>query len=163
MNNLTDPITEHLQEMMTWFNSEAELSEWAGPAFRYPFDQCSFTEDLNLAKLDSFSMLKELQKGMLNQRQELLAFGQCYERVGRWHLGRLAVSPSHRGQGLVQKLIQGLSNFGVAQHGISTNSLFVLEDNKSAIKAYQKCGFVMAQYPEKMPMQKTHYMIRENS
>ena len=78
---------------MSWFNSEPELREWAGPVFDYPFDAQSFTNDLKLDTLDSFSML--------NQQGELLAFGQCYERVGRWHLGRLAVSPEHRGQGLV--------------------------------------------------------------
>jgi ribosomal protein S18 acetylase RimI-like enzyme len=153
MNRLAQPSAADIKTLMGWFNSELELREWAGPAFAHPFDVQSFTSDLKLDSLDSFSML--------SQNGELLAFGQCYERVGRWHLGRLAVSPNHRGQGLVQKLIYLLAEFGHRQHGLSSNSLFVLEANASAIRAYEKCGFTMTEYPEAMPMQNTFYMIRE--
>lgn len=153
IENLTQPNKAHIKELMTWFNSESELREWSGPAFSYPFDQQSFTKDLKLDVLDSLSML--------NQHGELLAFGQCYERVGRWHLGRLAVSPKHRRQGLVQRLIQHLASVGEQQRGLATNSLFVLEENQAAINAYNKCGFVMADYPETMPMENTYYMIRD--
>lgn len=153
MNQLTRPNAVHLKEMITWFGSEAELREWAGPDFRYPYTLDSFSKALKLETLNSFCIT--------DQSDTLLSFGQCYERVGRWHLGRLAVSPMHRGQGLVQELIQHLTEFGERRHGISNNSLFVMHQNTGAIRAYEKCGFVFAEYPEKMPMQGTHYMIRD--
>lgn len=137
---------------MTWFTCELELREWAGPLFRYPYTLETFSKDLKLETLNSFSLL--------NESDELLAFGQCYERVEHWHLGRLVVSPQHRGKGLVQELINHLAEFGKREFGVDRNSLFVMHHNQAAIKAYEKCGFVMASYPEPMPMADTYYMTR---
>lgn len=150
--SLNKPSDEQIAELMSWFGSKAELDEWAGPSIRFPFDVHTFREDLNLEGLDSFSMI--------NPNNELLAFGQCYERLGLWHLGRLAVSPLHRGQGIVQHLIELLAEFGMREHAIKANSLFVLETNSSAIKAYEKCGFVVQQYPAPNPIENCLYMVR---
>lgn len=152
---LHPPSELHLREMMGWFNSEAELREWAGPQFNYPFTQATFEADLTLTQLASFSLL--------NSQAELLAFGQAYQRLKRWHLGRLVVSPKHRGQGIVQGLIEQLSQVGRREHKIFANSLFVMKQNVAAIKAYQRCGFVIAEYPQPMPMQETYYMIRDDT
>jgi hypothetical protein len=39
-------------------------------------------------------------------------------------------------------------------------SLFVLGHNKSAIQAYTKLGFSMADYPEEIPLENCFYMVQ---
>ena len=142
----------HLIEMMSWFADQEQLDQWAGPNFRYPFDLESFTEDLRLQALDSLCLI--------DNKSRLVAFGQVYERVGRCHLGRLVVSPRFRGQGAVAVLMNELIRVGTAKFATSECSLFVLEDNKGAIRAYEKAGFKTTEYPEPMPLENTRYMVK---
>jgi len=147
-------VNEHqLLEMMTWFRSESELKEWAGPNFTYPYNANSFAKDLNLDRLDSFSLL--------NHKREFVAFGQCYKRLQSCHLGRLAVAPTHRGNNYVADLIHHLIEFGKNNFSTRSCSLFVLEQNSAAISAYQKYGFKFANYPDPIPFENCLYMLKQ--
>jgi len=136
--------------MMRWFSSEGELRNWAGPNFEYPYDQASFMRDLNMGSLSS--------KSLVSSDGEFLGFGQCYLRVNRCHFGRLVVSPDYRGQGVVAQLLGLLTAFGIDKFAVKECSLFVLIENQSAIAAYLKYGFEVAEYPEKMPIENCLYM-----
>ena len=149
---LTRPSDEHFIQLMSWFSSEDELSNWSGPNFRYPFDLSSFKSDLNLNILKSFSLI--------SSEGALLAFGQYYLRLGKCHLGRLVVNPSLRGQGIASHLISQLSVLGKSDLSTESCSLFVLGHNESAIQAYTKLGFSIADYPEKMPLENCFYMVQ---
>tara|TARA_B100000809_G_C14709564_1_gene377283 strand:+ start:12 stop:470 length:459 start_codon:yes stop_codon:yes gene_type:complete len=149
---LTQPSDENFIQLMSWFSSEDELSIWSGPNFRYPFDLISFKSDLNLNTLKSFSLI--------SSEGALLAFGQYYLRLGKCHLGRLVVNPSLRGQGIASHLISQLSVLGKSDLSTESCSLFVLGHNESAIQAYTKLGFSMADYPEKMPLENCFYMVQ---
>lgn len=149
---LSDVSEQQLLEMMTWFRSESELREWAGPNFTYPYDANSFAKDLNLDRLDSFSLL--------NQKHEFVAFGQCYKRLQSCHLGRLAVAPTHRGNNYVAHLMHHLIEFGKNKFTARSCSLFVLKQNSAAISAYQKYGFEYASYPEPIPFANCLYMLK---
>ena len=153
--NLVAPTSDHLAILMRWFTSESELRQWGGPGFRYPFDQQSFESDLRMASLATFSLL--------NNEGQLVGFGQYYLRLGRCHLGRLAVSPDSRGLGIIQPLITALLNKGLIELEVTDASLFVFEDNQSAIKAYHKAGFRVTEYPDSMPMDDCLYMIKTPS
>ncbi|MBN4055488.1 GNAT family N-acetyltransferase [bacterium AH-315-K03] len=137
---------------MGWFASESELYVWAGPDFRYPFDQQSFKDDLKLNHLHSFSLI--------NASEDLISFGQCYLRMGKCHLARLVVSPHFRGQGMVQVLMQKLIEFGESELGVNSSSLFVLRKNRRAISSYKKFGFTVAVYPENIPIDDCLYMLK---
>ncbi len=143
----------NLSAMLSWFSSEQDIAQWGGPGVRYPFDLSSLIADIKLSSLDSFCLL--------DHNVELLAFGQCYERLGHCHLGRLAVAPSHRGKGLVNELIAGLIEFGTKKFAVAPSSLFVLSNNIGAISAYKKYGFIEAEYPEPMPLKDCLYMTYE--
>ena len=149
---LTQPSDEHFIQLMSWFSSENELCIWSGPNFRYPFELSSFKSDLNLNILKSFSLI--------SSEGALLAFGQYYLRLGKCHLGRLVVNPSLRGQGIASHLISQLSVLGKSDLSTESCSLFVLGHNESAIQAYTKFGFSMADYPEKMPLENCFYMVQ---
>ena len=80
---------------------------------------------------------------------ELLGFGQYYLRVGKCHLYRLLINLSFRGQGIAKHLIQHLTVRGKADLNTNSSSLFIVKNNGSAIKTYEKSGFTFASYREK--------------
>lgn len=143
---------EHLTEMMTWFDSEHQVEDWAGPNFRYPYDLDTFTEDIRLDSLDSFALF--------DNEANLVAFGQCYQRLNRCHLGRLAVAPEQRGNNIIAELMTRLIDFGTEKFNASSSSLFVMEHNSAAISAYKKFGFESTDYPEPIPFENCLYMIK---
>lgn len=150
---LTVPTDQQLVELMSWFSSEEQLTVWSGPNFSYPFDLKSFKRDLKLNMLSSFSMV--------SSEDDLLAFGQYYLRLGKCHLGRLVVNPHSRGKGVVASLIGQLSVLGKSDLNTQSCSLFVLDHNKSAIKAYTKLGFCITDYPEKIALENCLYMVQQ--
>ena len=149
---LSAPTSVNISEIMSWFENEQQLKIWSGPNFRYPFDQTTFIEDLNLDSLDSFVLISD--------DFQLLAFGQCYKRVSRCHLGRLVVAPKWRGKGVIIKFITLISEYGMNKFNVQDCSLFVLEKNRPAIKAYEKIGFITTNYPDVIPLDNCLYMIK---
>lgn len=137
---------------MQWFTSESELSEWSGPNFRFPFNLKTFKEDLKLDSINSYFLI--------DKNTSVVAFGQYYQRLGKCHLGRLVVNPEYRGKGYAAILISELIEVGLKELNVKDSSLFVLKDNKSAIIAYEKQGFIKAIYPEKMPLKDCYYMVK---
>lgn len=157
--NLLEPNQSLIQVMMTWINDERELGAWAGPKFRYPFTLESFTEDLRLGELTSYCLLGP-NIAAPNDADDLLAFGQIYQRLDKCHLARLLVAPSQRGKGLVKVLIKSLSGLGRQRFGLDGDSLFVFPENTAAIRAYTSIGFEVVNYPEQPPLADCLYMIR---
>jgi ribosomal protein S18 acetylase RimI-like enzyme len=133
-----------LRELMSWFPEAAGCRAWGGPEFRHPFTEDSFQADAKLQQLPSWSLL--------NDDRSLCAFGQYYSRLGRCHLGRLAVAPGLRGRGIGGALVRELARRGLADFDADSCSLFVLPGNERAARLYRRLGFVAAAYPEPDPM-----------
>ncbi|MFT6407494.1 MAG: ribosomal protein S18 acetylase RimI-like enzyme [Arenicella sp.] len=146
------PTISHYSELLSWIASADQLTNWAGPNIAYPSKVELLINDLQAKGWSSFSLI--------SKKHQLLAFGQYYRRQGCCHLCRLIVSPKHRGKGLVETLIEGISLEGYRELGVNACSLFVYSDNSSAIKAYQKIGFAVAQYPADDAMDNCLYMIK---
>ncbi len=138
--------------LMSWFEDKAALQIWSGPNVRYPLNQESFTEDIQLAKLDSYILEDE--------DNNLVAFGQFYERLGRCHLGRLVVNPIYRRQGFGELLIKKLGQKGQSTLGLKGLSLFVLKTNKVALALYRKMDFEITDYPEPLAIDGCLYLIK---
>ncbi|WP_211267767.1 GNAT family N-acetyltransferase [Kangiella sediminilitoris] len=151
---LIKPTPEHIRTIMEWVKPPKIFNIWAGPGFRYPYDQKSFTEDLQLDKLHS---------RVLIDGSKLVAFGQVYDRLGHTHLGRLVVNPDNQGQGIGKELIQQLMALGDQCLDTSGYSLFVLAENQRAKHLYEKLGFVIKEYPEMIPMANCYYMVKDNA
>lgn len=152
---LVEPTIEHVTQLASWVNSQQQLYQWAGPSVRFPITFESLLSDLKLNTLLSYSLV--------SKKQELIAFGQCYERLGHCHLGRLIVSPEHRGKRIISDLISQLSITACAELNTQSCSLFVFEDNFTAIKAYQHNGFELTTYPAVMTLEKCLYMTKSLS
>ncbi|WP_372858910.1 GNAT family N-acetyltransferase [Pseudoalteromonas sp.] len=131
-------------ELMSWFNSQHDITQWAGPCFRYPFTEKTFIEDLNLGGSASFVLV--------GQQNELFAFGQYYQRKNKCHLARLVVNPIYRGEGIAATLIKELCKHGHLNLNVTDCSLFVYENNLAAVLAYKKLGFVVETNQDSSPL-----------
>jgi ribosomal protein S18 acetylase RimI-like enzyme len=132
-----------LAALMGWFPTADACRVWGGLQFRFPYTLESFRDD---AKLDS------LPSWMLVEAGEMVAFGQYYLRIGRCHLGRLAVAPPLRGRGIGAKLVRELSRRGTVELGVDECSLFVLPGNERAQRLYARLGFEVDRYPDQSPI-----------
>ncbi|MFT5135074.1 MAG: ribosomal protein S18 acetylase RimI-like enzyme [Arenicella sp.] len=95
-----------------------------------------------------------------NGPDELLAFGQFYQRLDKCHLARLLVAPKQRGKGLAKVLINLLSELGRQSFVLAGDSLFVLPENLAAVQVYTSIGFEVVNYPGQHPLDDHLYMIR---
>ena len=133
-----------LPQLMQWFPDARSLSIWGGPHFRYPYDDATFRSDAGVDSLPSCMVVEA-------ESRRLLAFGQYYARVGRCHLGHLAVAPEARSQGVGTYLIRQLCRRGAAALRIEEFSLFVLVRNERAAALYRRLGFEPTTYPAPLP------------
>jgi ribosomal protein S18 acetylase RimI-like enzyme len=132
-----------LPELMSWFPDEASCHTWGGPEFRFPFTAATFREDAKLASLATRTLVAD--------DGTLAGFGQFYLRVGRCHLGRLAIAPDARGRGLGATLVRELCRQGSIALGVESFSLFVVPGNDRALQLYRRLGFSPVPYPEPTP------------
>lgn len=134
------PVTrDQVEQMMRWFPDRRSCEIWGGPKFRFPFTRTTFFEDICVGDLPSYALLDD---------KSFVGFGQYYRRVGRYHVGRLVISPEHRSRGLGAWLIGSLVARARGDFVASECSLFVLPDNIPAVRLYEKLGFVRVAYPE---------------
>ncbi|WP_395377831.1 GNAT family N-acetyltransferase [Marinicella sp. W31] len=127
-----------LEMLKSWFKQQYEVDEWGGPHMRFPFQQSQFLKDIRFADLQSYSLF---------YGEQMVAFGQCYDRLGHCHLGRLIVHPQQRRKGFGVHLIEQLTQIGCQKLNTHSVSLFVLKKNHPAKKLYIKLGFVEQIYP----------------
>jgi ribosomal protein S18 acetylase RimI-like enzyme len=133
----------HVRSLMTWFPDAPSVAIWGGPNFRFPFDEESFLKDMRWDDLAS--------RALVDDAGELAAFGQYYDRIGRCHLGRLAVRPDRRGGGIGETLVRLMCAEGCRALNVTECSLFVYETNVRAVRLYERLGFQPTPYPEPSP------------
>ena len=104
----------------------------------FPFEKTQFLHDIHFDSILSYA---------LYDGDAMVAFGQCYDRLGHCHLGRLVVSPQHRRQGYGRVLIETLAQAGCQALNVTSVSLFVLKNNIPAKNLYLKLGFIEQVYP----------------
>lgn len=144
----------HLESLRTWCGNKKEIEQWAGPNLRFPSTLQTFIEDIKFYQLPSY--------GLINQQNELVAFGQFYERLSHCHLGRLIVNPRFRRQGIAKKLVIELSIMARETLKLPALSLFVYQDNIAALTLYKNLGFIEKEYPEEIPLKNCLYLTKTN-
>lgn len=152
--SLISPTKQQYLQVKSWFNNHQEIYTWGGPNMTSPMSDEDF---LTVLTADHFSSF-----GLLNDEHQLVAFGQYYMRLEHHHLGRLAVNPKYRGQGLAKILITKILEQAYLTQPAKGASLFVFTDNTVAYKCYQSLGFIETDYPEgHLPgnMQNCVYMV----
>ena len=152
--SLIYPTEQQCLQVKYWFSNHQEIYTWGGPNMTYPMSDNNFLKLLTADHIKSF--------GLLNEQQQLLAFGQYYRRLEHHHLARLAVNPQYRGQGLAKILITKILEQAFLAQSAKGASLFVFKDNTAAYQCYQSLGFIETDYPaDPFPdnMQNCAYMV----
>ncbi|RCU50324.1 N-acetyltransferase [Corallincola holothuriorum] len=126
-----------LAELRSWFSALSDLRSWGGPEMGWARDEIDWLHKLQWPDAQSFAMLNS---------QRLLGFGQLRFSLGEkgggyCHLARLVVHPEARGRGFGMRLVTGLMALGEALWQPDYYSLFVFENNQTALSLYSKLGF----------------------
>ena len=137
---LIDPTQHHFLQVKSWFSNHQEIHSWAGPKMTYPMSDESFLRSLTEEPFKSCCLL--------NDEQQLVAFGQYYRRLEHHHLARLCVNPKYRGQGLAKILVTQILEQAFLEPSAKGTSLFVFKDNIVAYNCYRSLGFIETDYPE---------------
>jgi ribosomal protein S18 acetylase RimI-like enzyme len=74
-----------------------------------------------------------------------------HQHLQHAYLGFMYVKPEFRGQGINQKIMDALTSWSQTQ-GITELRLDVYVQNESAIKAYEKIGFIRHMYAMRKPV-----------
>ncbi len=136
-------VEADVDTLMRWLPQDAEIRNWGGPSFRYPFTRESFFEDIHWERMASY--------GLVDAAGALVGFGQVDERDGRIHLARLVIDPTCRGVGAGRQLTGLLMDAGRALYAHDEFSLFVYRANEPAYRCYRSLGFEVAEDPPGIP------------
>ncbi|MEO6540842.1 MAG: GNAT family N-acetyltransferase [Ferruginibacter sp.] len=114
-----------------------------------PFDITLKTGDTNYYDIEKMIIATDVELLVAELDDELVGSG--YARIENAkdylqhkqhaYLGFMYVKPQHRGKGVNKMIIDALASWAASQH-IKELRLDVYQQNESAIKAYEKFGFV---------------------
>ena len=130
---------DDLNTIITWIPDQESCRLWAGPYVKFPCSVDRLKDDIRFSRVNSFALISD--------RDELVGFGQIFEKNNRLHLARIIIAPEHRGKGLGKRLCQCLIQEGIKNFGRKEFSLNVYTSNKNAYNLYQNLGF----YPDNAP------------
>ncbi|NDL65381.1 GNAT family N-acetyltransferase [Acerihabitans arboris] len=123
-----------------WFTSEKELAQWGGPLPRFPLDPPQLAEML----AESAGAPPRRWLFCAGPPGAATAHAQVTFdwRNGVALLGRVAVNPEQRGQGIAVPFLTRIIELVFALPAIERLELNVYTFNQAAIHTYEKLGFI---------------------
>jgi RimJ/RimL family protein N-acetyltransferase len=122
--------------LASWFENQTQLTQWGGPAVRYPLDE---------PQLESMLPVTARQLSWMALRaSEAVGHVQVIgidRSSGVARLGRIVIAPAFRGQRLALPMLQLALDQAFAMPGIKRVDLGVYTWNTGAIKTYARLGF----------------------
>ena len=126
--------------LQRWFQTEEDVLQWAGASMSYP---------VRTADLKAIVRAHRKRDGQLEAWSMYRGDGQLCGHAQLWFdprlhqatLGRVAIAPELRGQGLAALLIQDAVTRGFAPAWVNRLELRVYTHNAPAIAAYTRIGF----------------------
>jgi RimJ/RimL family protein N-acetyltransferase len=130
---------DHFATVASWFANERDVIQWAGPTLDYPLDTTQFQ-----AMVDQGNTHPPTRLCFMAQREsDLVGHAQLGLdwRNGNARLGRVALSPAERGQGLAVPMLRLVLAEAFAIAEIERVDLGVYTWNAPAIRTYERLGF----------------------
>ncbi|MCW3079847.1 GNAT family protein [Segetibacter sp.] len=136
---------EDFKKLIEWMNSEHLITNWAGSLFRYPLTEDSLEwyirDTNNLENPDAF-IYKAIDTTTGNTVGHI-SLGGISEKNRAARISRVLVgNTAERGKGYCTGMINAVLKIGFEELKLHRISLGVYDFNKSAIRCYEKCGFV---------------------
>jgi len=144
---------EDLNTVISWIKDKEACRLWAGPLVRFPLTLQSLQKDIEFSEENTFVMK--------NTSGQLLGLGQLLQKENdRIHVARIIVSPLQRGKGFGELLCRLLIDEGIKRFGKVYFTLNVYSANKTALKLYQKLGFIPKSGPsDSIPDKDIFHMV----
>ena len=130
------------KKLIVWLDNEELLVQVAGPIFSHPLTEEQLTAYLEDGNRYAFKVVDA-------DTNEAIGHAEIYKtEEGIAKICRVLIGDkAHRGKGLGQELINKLVAYSINDLKIPSIELNVYDWNTSAIKCYEKVGFVLV--PEK--------------
>ena len=135
---------EDFKQLMEWVNTEHLLINWAGSLFRFPLTEDSmewYIEDSNdLEKSEAF--IYKAVDTVTGHTVGHISLGGISKKNKAGRISRVLIADSERGKGFCTKIINAVLKIGFEDLKLHRISLGVYDFNHSAIRCYEKSGFV---------------------
>ncbi len=141
MISLTPFSSAHIDILLAWFSTEADLVQWAGPTFEFPLDRRQLAAMLAESEGDCPARLAWMavaEDGRIVGHVQLL----CDRRNGVGRVVRVAVAPAERGRGYGFHMLRRVIDAAFADPDMERVELNVYSFNTPALRTYEKLGFV---------------------
>ena len=132
---------DEIDELHSWFKNQTDRVLWAGASFLRPSVKSEMQRLMTIGeakgwKREFWAMLAPETKGLIGTFQ--LAF---YPPARQTTLGRVAIKPERREQGLANPLVGFAVERAFGHKAVHRLELNVYDFNKQAIASYQRHGF----------------------
>ncbi|WP_018614993.1 GNAT family N-acetyltransferase [Segetibacter koreensis] len=136
---------EDFQQLIEWMNSEHLITNWAGSLFKYPLTEDSldwYIEDTN--KIDSSdAFIYKAVSTITGKTVGHISLGSISDKNRSARISRVLVGNTvERGKGVCTGMIKAILKIGFEDLKLHRISLGVYDFNTSAIRCYEKAGFV---------------------
>ena len=121
--------------LINWVDSQALLTQFAGPIFRYPLSE---------EQLDTYLAEPQRRAFRVFHQQRVIGHAEIMlSEDGVAKLCRLLIGrPQDRGQGWGEQLVRTLLHLCWKRYGVNAVELNVYDGNPAAIRCYEKVGFI---------------------
>jgi RimJ/RimL family protein N-acetyltransferase len=142
MITITQFKEENIDLLASWVSNEKEVMLWAGPGYGFETLKQDILERLidskkNADKVKMFSAYNAETDKIVGHVQ---LFIDAQNDSG--YIGRMIVAPEFRGKGYCSAIINEILKLGFNELKLNMINLIVFDFNTSAIKCYEKCGFI---------------------
>ncbi|WP_152657984.1 GNAT family N-acetyltransferase [Oceanobacillus sp. CFH 90083] len=135
---------QDFEQLISWIDSPEFLMQWAGPHFSYPLDVKQLNQYIKGANEENSKV--HIYKVILDETNETIGHISLNNidlknrsaRIGKVLLGDTDI----RGKGIGQQMVIELLNIAFDHLSLHRVGLGVFAFNESAIKSYEKVGFV---------------------
>jgi RimJ/RimL family protein N-acetyltransferase len=126
--------------LLTWIDSADALWQWSGArSFAWPLDRGQLLRDL-ATRAGSGGLLAGIDESGEMVGHVLI---EAQDHHGLGHIGRVAVSPDRRGDGLGTALMRATVHHAFVELGLHRLQLMVYTFNAPAIATYRAVGFAV--------------------
>jgi len=134
---ITAPDAEFYKEMIPWVSSPEELMQFAGPGFQFPLTTMQLMTSLHDSNIIPFKVSD-------SRENTSVGYAEIHIREQSAFLCRIIIGNKEtRGKGIGTQLINLLLAYINENIETSMVELNVADFNKSAIRCYEKAGFVI--------------------
>lgn len=124
--------------LLYWARTPDELLQWVGPRFTFPLDERQLAEYADTSD-DHRYLVSAVRAttGKVLGHAELAVLPE--HEFGK--IGRVAVAPEGRGQGIAGRLLNWLVAFAFDELALHRLELVVFSFNEPALRCYKRVGF----------------------